>query len=1109
MNEQQASEITQWLEQQGLGALAPQFIEHEIDWSLLPTLSEQDLQELGLKIGQRRRFALAVAGQFPGAVPAEIPAAVPAAVAPADTLERRQLTVLFCDMVGATQLSSHLDPEDLRALMHGYYKVCQQAIVQQRGFIASYLGDGLLSYFGYPEAHEGSVEAGIRAALSIIEAVGQLKAADGSPLSVRLGMATGMAVVGDLIGEGPSEMRQVIGQTPNLAARIQGLAPAGTLWIAESTRALAKGQFDYRDEGVHLLKGIDTPVQLWQVLGETRPGSRFDALHPDPQQCIGREHEIERLARHWQHTHQGQSQVVQILGEAGLGKSRLIKSLEDRLNMPWSRQWLLQCGPEQSSNPLHPLITALRLLLQLQPDSAAPDNPRRIAAWLGPLGDDENVALLANLFGLAPGLTVPLKPLSAEQKKARTLNLLVDICRHQAAQHPILILVEDAHWIDAMTQRFIEAVAAELLHSRLMLLVTARPEYRESLPHADTQVLELPRLNRGQAEQVVLNQAGEHRLPKDTVAQIVERAEGNPLYLEELTKAVIDHLRFGVRSDLLSTIIPASLHDSLMGRLDRLGKAKEAAQVASCLGRRFAFGFLCELMERDAPTVALLLGQLLDAQLIVQEGGTLHGNYAFKHALLHDVAYQSLLRGKRRALHQRVVELIETRHPDLALFDPGHLAHHCRLGGLAEKEAFYLVASARAATRLMAVREALANLERAESLLSELPPSPQVIADHTAVIQALMDTGRFIILPTRLIELSNKVRERQSKAGLLQDPRAQVPLLFQEARAHLYTGNYPQARQILESLHALGLRHHDTEVAMKPGSALTMTLNCQGDFAASLAFIHSGNIGYYSAQHNLIDYLAGLGWCGHAYCQTGQMAEGLRCNELAIQESDQLGSAIYGAGAYLWKCHALLACRHHPEAVQAAHMGVELARASDVPYLVWHGLVLLAFSHARSGDHSGATQHLDQAREMLARFPMGQICLQDYLPMIEAEMACLQGDWARTLRLGEQAVAASARCEGLFSQALAERALAMAHLLGGAGLEPARQHALRAFALMQRGGAVADFFYSSLLWARGLQRAGHPKEARPWLQQALTLAERHGFDPAHCEYGGSAALRQT
>jgi len=279
MNQLQVSEITQWLERQGLAQFAPAFIEQDIELALLPTLSEQDLLDLGLKIGHRRRFALAVKEQF---APAPSPT-------PTDGLERRQLTVMFCDLVGATQLSSRLDPEDLRAVMHGYYKACQQAIVLHRGFIATYLGDGLLSYFGYPEAHEGAAEAAIRAALSIIEAVGRVKVADGTRLSVRLGIATGVAVVGDLIGEGSSEMRSVIGQPPNLAARIQGLAEPGTLWIAESTRALVKGQFDYRDEGIHQLKGIDDPVQVWRVVGETTQASRFDALHPDPQKCIGRD----------------------------------------------------------------------------------------------------------------------------------------------------------------------------------------------------------------------------------------------------------------------------------------------------------------------------------------------------------------------------------------------------------------------------------------------------------------------------------------------------------------------------------------------------------------------------------------------------------------------------------------------------------------------------------------------------------------------------------------------------------------------------------------------------------------------------------------------------
>lgn len=1100
MSPQQATEVSRWLEQHDLGQFASAFIEQEVDLTVLPSLSEQDLVELGLRIGHRRRFNQAIKPHFTGQTSG-------VAELQPDGLERRQLTVMFCDLVGATQLSSRLDPEDLRAAMHSYYKACQQAIVQHHGFIASYLGDGVLSYFGYPEAHETSAEAAVRAALAIIEAVGKLRAADGSRLGVRLGIATGMAVVGDLIGEGSSEMRSVIGQTPNLAARIQALAEPGSLYIAESTRALVKGQFNYLDGGVQTLKGIDTPVQVWRVLGETRQGSRFEALHPDPRQCIGRDAELALLERCWDDSQHGHARMVLIIGEAGLGKSRLLKAMEEVTHAHHTHQWMLQCSPVQNANPLFPLVSAWRLLIQLNPLLDAAENTQRIVTWLGTLGNDENVVLLADLLGVPTTFSHALQPMSADQKKTLTLRLLVDICRQQAELHPILMVVEDAHWIDPLTRQFIEAIASDLKASRLMLLVTTRPESGETLTAPDTVLVRLTRLHPIHAEQVIHNLSPGRSLPDETIRQIVDRSDGNPLYLEELSKAVLEHLHLGMRPDLLPTIIPASLHDSLMGRLDRLGNAKEVAQVASCLGRRFQLGFLCRLMARDAETVEDLLKRLIVADLIFRESSGPDAVYAFKHALLHDVAYESLLRGKRRTLHQRIVEIFESQYPDLTRDDPGLVAHHCQLGGLEAKEAFHLVASARKATRLMAVREALRYLERAESILSQLPPSPSVIEDHTNVIQALMDTGRFIILPTRLIELATKVRERQKSAGQAVNPLAQVPLLFQEGRAHLYTSNYPAARRIFESIQELGLRHASPEVQMKPGSAFSMTLNCQGDFTASLAFLHPGNVDRFAQQHNLIDYLAGLGWCGHALCQTGSIELGLQCSDRAIEESGRLGSAIYGAGANLWKCHALLAVRRHDDALASARRGIELAQASDVPYLIWHGRVLQALVHLRVGQRLEARQFLDMAYALLDQFPQGQICLLDYPPAIEAELAWTQGDGAQAIVLAEQAVAEARLRDGWFSESMAQRVLAMAKLANGAGLAGGLAHFERALQLMQQGGARAEQCFAKLLWAQALRDNGHPHEASHWIARACSDARAFGYDLLACEHLDAASQR--
>jgi class 3 adenylate cyclase/tetratricopeptide (TPR) repeat protein len=1102
MDENSASEITQWLLSQGLGQFSGDFVANDIDLSLLTSLNEQDLKDLGLSIGHRRRFGRAVR-QMAGKAP-------PARSRPSSSeeLERRQITIMFCDMVGATSLSSRLDPEDLRAVMHQYYKACKAAILQHQGFIATYLGDGLLSYFGYPEAHEAAAEGAVRAGLSILESVRQVAVSDGTRLGVRIGIATGMAVVGDLIGEGASEMWAVIGQTPNLAARIQGLAEINTLWISESTRALIKGQFDCIDHGVQLLKGFDEPVHVWQVTAQTSKSSRFDALHPNPQQCIGRENELGALTGYWALSLQGHSKHVQIIAEAGFGKSRLLRALLDQIGTQAPHVLFMQCAYDRSAHPLHPLIAALRQEIALQAHDPALASLQRIQDWLGESATTENLALTANFFGLDPLSTASLSSLSAEQRKLRTFQIFVEVYKRRAHLRPVLVVVEDAHWIDSLTQSFLDSISREFQNNRIMLIVTARPEYLERFNGEGRLTLRLGRLALPHARQVIKNLCGELQLPLETIDQIVDRSEGIPLYLEELTKPVLDHWASGAQSELLPTLIPASLQDSLMSRLDRLGKSKEVAQFASCIGQTFSLQLLVKLMARPSAEVNDLLAQLLQADLIYREVLAQELRFTFKHALLQDLAYESLLRGKRRLLHQSIVEIIEADPEESKKYDPGLMAHHCRRGKLPEKEAFYLVEAGRAATRLVAVKEALALLERAESLLAELPPSPKVVADHARVILALMDTGRFVILPSRLIELAQKVRDRQDALGAASDLATEVALLFQQGRAHLYTSNYSQATEIFKQIIELGRSVNAMDIMMKPGSALTMTLNCQGYFAESVAFIHSKNIGYFREQKNLIDYLAGLGWCGHATCQQGQVNLGLQLNDLAIEESSKLGSAIYSASAYIWKSHSLLACRMHPQAVIAAQHGVELAKSCEVPYLVWHGLVMLSFAHARSGAFELATQQLQEARGTLRFFPQEQISLLDYPATIEAEIACFSDDFDAATMRAEQAIESAAQRQGIFTESLAHRALAVSLLRKGEDVARACRHAQRAFDLMNASGANAEYTFSVHLWAHALVETGHAALALPWQAIVKDCVKRFGFDVALCEHLGAQALAQ-
>ncbi len=1099
MENASAKEITHWLEQHGLGQYAARFVENDIDRSLLTSLTEEDLKELGLTIGHRRRFSAAFDIHRGTAVPDPEASHAP---------ERRQLTVMFCDMVGSTSLSSRLDPEDLRTVMHQYYKACEKVILRHHGFIASYLGDGLMSYFGYPEAREDAAESAVRAGLAIIDAVRRLEPAGGGQLKVRLGIATGLAVVGDLLGKGASELHSVIGQTPNLAARVQSLAEPDTLVIAGSTQMLVRGQFDYVDLGVHQLKGIEGAVPVWRVVGEASGSTRFEAQHADPSICVGRGHELKTVADCWQSVLGGQSQVILIIGEAGIGKSHLLSSISDQAAAAGPAQILLQCSSDQSSNPLYPLISELRRTIPIDPADDIGVSLARIETWLGDLATTENVGLVANLFGLPLDSLQALLPVAPEQRKARRLGLFLELLQHRSLAQPVLLIVEDAHWIDAVTQELLESLAAGMGNHRVMLAISARTEYRDRIAvYFGGTVLNLARLGSSEAEQVIGNAARGRSLSQDVIRQILDKSDGIPLYLEELTKSVLGMGRRDAGVDAIPAGVPSILLDGLMGRLDRLGRAKEIAQIASCLGRSFSFALIAALAHGEQDLTADMLMQLVEGAFLVQDGTPPNSRYTFKHALLQDAAYESLLRSRRRDLHAEIVGILETAFPDEARNDPGLLAHHCRQANLPEREAEYLFAAAQAATRLVAVKEALGYLNRAEEILAGLAPSPDTLSKHVEVILMLMDVGRFMILPSRHIELAIRLKEKHAASSMRDDPGTLASILFQQGRAHLYTSNYAEASSAFGKIIDLGRSTHDPDLIMKPGSALTMTLCCQGQFADSLAFLDREKLEYYKTRKNFIDYIAGLGWCGYATCQQGDIDSGLRINDLAINESRTLGSLIYSAGAHVWKCQSLIASRFPREAVVAAQRCVEVGRSQNVPYLIWHGLVFLAFAHCRSGDFPLARRGLADVHAFLESFPQGLISVLDYPPMIEAEIACFGGEVDRAVELGGQAVKAGASRGGIFTEALANRVLAVAGLLRGDALEAATQHMDRALELLHSGGAHVERTYSMLVWAHALARMGHQGPAVSAVTDARALAETYALDLSSCEYGAAEALK--
>lgn len=1101
-----------WLEGLGLGRHADLFSAHDVGFDALRLLSDADLQQLGLSLGHRRILQAAIAQRLPQA-PERPPVAPAAPAAPAAQGERRQITVMFCDLVGSTELSARLDPEDLRSLIHAYYTACCRIIEQSGGFIARVIGDGILAYFGYPAAREDAAECAIRAGLQIIDGVRRDGLAGEDRVEVRIGLATGLSVISDMVGIGFSELNAVMGQTPNLAARIQALGAPGSVAIADETRRLAGGFFVYADLGLHQLKGFAQPVQVWRVVGESRSGARFDAQHAARTDCIGRDGQLATLQAAWQQVRAGRCQVLTLVGEAGIGKSRLLRTASERLLPAPGLTVFLQCSPSQAGTPLHPVIDWLRR--DIGTSAAGPvaiaDDRLRLQAWLGPDATPLDLPLMVEFLSLPLAEDEAPPALPPDRKRQLTRDILLRHVERNCQAGPVLLLVEDAHWMDGATEELLRALFQRLLQRPLMALVTTRPERHCEWGEATGQQLLLSPLPRDHAQQLVRAACRGRRLPQPVIDEILAKTDGVPLFIEELTATILEAglLREEgedlVMDDPLPALdIPSTLRDSLMARLDRLNDIKDVARIASAIGREFSFTLLAQVSEKPVHQLIAALDRLVEAQLLFQRGLPPAADYVFKHSLVQQAAYDSQLRSDRRALHARIVRAIEAHQPETARREPGLMAHHCEQAGLTDREVDYLFTAGQASTRIVAIPEALSYFTRADAAIARLAPDAQNARRRIQIILGLMEVGRFAILPSRLRALSEQARALARVAGVDADAAMTSSILFQDARAKLYSSHYAEARSIFQEIRALGAAQASPAIARKPASALAMTLCCQGLFNEMLAFIHEQNIGQYQQAGSSIDHIAGLGWIAYARCQTGDVRAGLRLGDQSVQEAEQVQSAIYLAGAHVWRSHALMAARRLDEAVADARRCVALADTHAVPYLGWHGLVFLALCLCRRGELAAASAALAEARGLLAQVEDGRWSLLDYLPAIEAEIAAFRGDPEVALRHANEAITTAQAIDGHFAEAIAWRAKALASLALGADLPSAEACFERAMQRHALGDAQAERAFSARLWAQALQQAGHTRAAQPWAVLADALAARHGFELARGERGTAA-----
>jgi class 3 adenylate cyclase/predicted ATPase len=785
--------IVVWLRSLGLGKYEAAFRENDIDETILPGLTHETLKELGVaSIGHRVKLLDAIA-----ALPSDASGKTPSGDAtttsstpsahPEDRAERRQVTVMFSDLVGSTALSARMDPEDLREVISAYQKCVAETVRRFGGFVAKYMGDGVLIYFGYPQAHEDDAERAVRAGLELVAAVGALKSH--APLQTRVGVATGLVVVGDLIGSGASQEQAIVGETPNLAARLQGIAEPNSVVIAESTRKLLGNLFELEDLEPKDLKGIAGPVRAWVALRQASVEGRFEAFHASGlTELVGRQEELDLLFRRWSEAKTGEGQVVLLSGEAGIGKSRLTAALLERLvTVPHTRLRYF-CSPQHTDSAFYPIIGQMERAAGLQRDDTSLAKLDKLDALLAQTSTSkEDVALLAEMLSLPNDGRYPSLDLTAQQRRQRTLEALTTQLERLAGRHPLLMIFEDLHWIDPTSLEAVRRSVDQIKALSALMIVTFRPEFVAPwVGQSQATSIILNRLGERDAAAIVASLAGKKNLPADVLAEIVERTDGIPLFVEEMTKAVVEaegesdarKTTAAVPSSFVA--VPASLHASLMARLDRLGPAKEVAQIGAVIGREFSHALLAAVVNEPEAKLLSMLERLTAAGLLLGQGVPPNATYLFKHALIQDAAYGTLLRGPRRALHARIAETLENQFADIAETQPELVARHCTEAGLIEKASGLWGKAGQRSLERSALVEATAQFERALRQIATLPATPALrreqISLQVALANTLMHTKGYAAPETKAA--IGQARLLIEKAEILGEPPEDQLLVF-------------------------------------------------------------------------------------------------------------------------------------------------------------------------------------------------------------------------------------------------------------------------------------------------------------------------------------------
>jgi class 3 adenylate cyclase/predicted ATPase len=890
--------------------------------------------------------------------------------------------VLFCDLVDSTVLASQLDPEDLREVVRAYQDTCAKVIARYEGHIAQYLGDGLLVYFGYPLAHEDDAQRAVRAGLGIVEALEPLNTrlthAHGVQLAVRVGIHTGLVVVGE-VGSGTRQEQLALGETPNLAARLQGIAAPNTLVISATTLQLLGGFFACQPLGTPLLKGLAQPLAVYRVLYESMARSRLEAVgSAGLTPLVGREQEIGLLMERWVQVKDGLGQVVLLSGEAGIGKSRLVRVLQGHVAAE-PQAWLTpcQCSPYHHNTALYPMIDLLeRVALRFEREESPQQKVGKLEGFLVQYGLPltEAVPLFAGLLSLPLPDTYPPLTMAPEQQKQQILQALLTIFLRIAAQQPVLFVMEDVHWVDPTTLELLTLLVDHGPTTRILALWTFRPDFSppwKGRSHL-TQVT-LPRLPRRQAAEMTDRVAHGKALPPEVVEQIVARTDGVPLFVEELTKMVLEsgllqeqEDRYALTGPLPPLAIPATLHDSLMARLDRLATVKGLAQLGATLGRAFSYELLQAVSPWDEGALRQGLHQLVAAEFLYQQGLPPQATYVFKHALIQEAAYQSLLRSTRQQHHQHIAQVLERRFPDLCETQPELLAHHYTEAGLAEHAIPYWQRAGQRAAQRSAYVEAVSHLSQGLALLNTLPETP-VRAQHELTIQTTLGP---VLIATRG-QGAPEVEQAYARARELCQQVGETPQLFPVLDGlwafYIFRAEYHPARELAQ--HFLTLAHsvQDPAHLLRASFLMGGAVYWLGEFTDAQASMEQGIVPLDTEQHRALPFLYGyesqvgcLSWTAWTLWLLGYPDQArARCHE-ALARAHALAHPPSLANAQAWAAIFYAWCRDVHATQEQAEAAITLSSERGFPPRLAEGILMRGWALAMQGQTEEGLAQLRQ-----------------------------------------------------------------------------------------------------------------------------------------------------